>query len=90
MAEPKEPSAAGLACIELVDSLTEYLDGELEESERWRMERHLEACEGCRVALEQFRTVVRLVGRLTPADVAGIDALTRDRLMAVLRVARRR
>jgi hypothetical protein len=34
--------------------------------------------------------VIRLAGRLTAADVARIDALVRDRLMATLRVTRRR
>jgi hypothetical protein len=34
--------------------------------------------------------VIHRVGILTPADVARINALTRDRLMATLRAARRR
>jgi len=54
------------------------------------IERHLEVCDGCRAALDQFQTAIHLVGRLTPADVARIDALTRDRLMTTLRAARRR
>jgi anti-sigma factor (TIGR02949 family) len=90
MAEPREPSPDDLACIELVDTLTEYLDGEVNEGEQARIERHLEGCEGCRAALDQFQTVIRLAGRLTEADVAGIDALARDRLMAALRAMRRR
>ena len=90
MADPRESSADDLACLELVDSLTEYLDGELSEDQRVRIEGHLQVCDGCRAALDQFQTVIRLVGRLTPADVARIDELTRDRLLAMLRVARRR
>jgi anti-sigma factor (TIGR02949 family) len=90
MREPSSASPDDLACIDLVDSVTAYLDGELDESQRARIERHLEACGGCRAALEQFQTVIDLVGRLTPTDVARIDALTRDRLMATLRAARRR
>jgi anti-sigma factor RsiW len=70
--------------------VTEYLDGELDETHRARIERHLEVCDGCRAALDQFQTVIHLIGRLTPTDVARIDALTRDRLMATLRAARRR
>ncbi len=90
MADPREPGADDLACIELIDGLTEYLDGELSEDQRRRVERHLQGCEGCRAALDQFQTVIRLTGRLTAADVIRIDALVRDRLMATLRVARRR
>ena len=90
MASPRGPDPDDQACIDLVDSLTEYLDGALKEDQRARIEQHLEGCPGCRAALDQFRTVIHLVGRLTPADVARIDALTRDRLMATLRAARRR
>ena len=90
MANPSGAGPDDLACIDLVNKVTEYLDGMLDESQRERMERHLEVCDGCRAALDQFQTVIRLVGRLTPADIARIDSLTRDRLMAMLRVARRR
>jgi anti-sigma factor RsiW len=90
MANPRGSSPDDLACIDLVNAVTEYLDGKLDEGERERFERHLEECEACGVALEQFQTVIRLVGRLTPADVARIDALTRDRLSALVRAARRR
>ena len=90
MADHREPSFDDLACTELVDTLTEYLDGEVNEGERARIERHLEGCEGCRAALDQFQTVIRLAGRLTDADVARIDTLARDRLMAALRAMRRR
>jgi anti-sigma factor (TIGR02949 family) len=77
-------------CTELVDALSEFLDGEMDSDERRSFERHLEGCEGCRVALDQFQTVIRLTGRLTPADVASLDALIRDRLIAISGVARRR
>ena len=90
MADPSGAGPDDLACIDLVNTVTEYLDGELDESQRARIERHLEVCDGCRAALDQFQAVIHLVGRLTPTDVARIDALTRDRLMATLRAARRR
>jgi anti-sigma factor RsiW len=90
MADPRGSSPDDLACIDLVNKVTEYLDDKLNEDQRERIEWHLEVCEGCRAAVDQFQTVIHLVGRLTPADVARIDALTRDRLMAMLRAARRR
>jgi anti-sigma factor RsiW len=90
MADSRGSSPDDLACIDLVNKVTEFLDGQLDEGQRERIERHLEICDGCRAALVQFQTVIRLVGRLTPADVARIDALTRDRLTAMLRAARRR
>jgi predicted anti-sigma-YlaC factor YlaD len=90
MADSSELSPDDLACIDLVNKVTEFLDGQPDEGQRQRIERHLEICDGCRAALDQFQTVIRLVGRLTPDDVARIDALTRDRLTAMLRAARRR
>ncbi|MGH2668390.1 MAG: anti-sigma factor family protein [bacterium] len=90
MADPSGSSPDDLACIDLVNKVTEYLDRKLDEGQRERIERHLEICDGCRAALDQFQTVIRLAGRLTEADVARIDALVRDRLMATLRVMRRR
>jgi hypothetical protein len=40
--------------------------------------------------VEQFETVKRLTGELSAADVANVDPLIRDRLMATLRIPRRR
>jgi hypothetical protein len=54
------------------------------------VEQHLATCEGCRAALDQFQTTIGVAGRLTPDDVAHIDALVRDRLIATLGVMRRR
>jgi anti-sigma factor (TIGR02949 family) len=90
MANPREPGRDETRCIEVVDLVTEYLDGELSEEERRRFQKHLEGCEGCRAALDQFQTVIRLTGRLSASDVAHIDARIRDRLIATSGVIRRR
>jgi anti-sigma factor RsiW len=90
MTEPSGPDTDDLQCVELVDGLTEYLGGEASEGQRRRVEQHLETCDGCRAALDQFQTVIRLAGRLTADDVAHIDAVVRDRLIATLGVMRRR
>ena len=79
-----------LRCIELVDGISAFIDGQVDDAERARIERHLQGCPGCRAAVDQFETIRRLAGRLSPADVASIDPLTRDRLMATLRIPRRR
>jgi anti-sigma factor RsiW len=85
------PSAQDdLRCIDLVRVVSAYVDDELDEAERARIERHLEGCQGCQAAMDQFKTVIRLAGRLSPADVASLDPLIRDRLMATLRIPRRR
>jgi predicted anti-sigma-YlaC factor YlaD len=79
-----------LQCIEFVGLVTAYLDGKVNEGLRRRIDKHLEGCQGCRAALGQFQTVIRLAGRLTGADIADVDPLIRDRLMATLRAPRRR
>jgi predicted anti-sigma-YlaC factor YlaD len=79
-----------LQCIEFVGLVTAYLDGKVNEGQRRRIDKHLEGCQGCRAALGQFQTVIRLSGRLTGADIADVDPLIRDRLMATLRAPRRR
>jgi anti-sigma factor RsiW len=79
-----------LRCIELVDEISAYIDAEVDDAKRSRIERHLEGCNGCQAAVDQFRTVKRVAGWISPADVASIDPLIRDRLMATLRIPRRR
>ena len=79
-----------LRCIELVGAITAYLDGEVHDEQRARIDRHLAGCAGCRAALDQFQTVIGLAGRLTAADVASLDPLVRDRLLSTLRIPRRR
>jgi predicted anti-sigma-YlaC factor YlaD len=81
---------ADLRCIEFVSLVTAYLDGEVDQQQRGRIGEHLQGCQGCRAALDQFQTVIGLAGRLTAADVADVDPLIRDRLTATLRVPRRR
>ncbi len=54
------------------------------------MDAHLAECQGCRAALDQFRTVRELTGRLTAEDVAGTDPLIRDRIAETVRAPRRK
>ena len=84
------PARDDVRCVEFVELMTAYIDNELSEEQRRRVDRHLRGCEGCSAALEQLRTVIRVTGRLTATDVASIDPLIRDRLIATLRTPRRR
>ena len=51
-----------LTCRELVELVTEYLDGALSASERERFEAHMALCEGCELYVDQIRTTAALVG----------------------------
>ena len=79
-----------MRCVEFVELISDYLQGDVSDEQRFRIEHHLEGCAGCRAALEQIKTVIRVTGRLTAADVASIDPLIRDRLLSTLRIPRRR
>ena len=52
-----------LACRELVELVTDYLEDALPTAERERFEAHLADCEGCDAYVEQVRATIRLAGR---------------------------
>lgn len=72
-----------MTCKELVELVTEYLEGTLQEDVRMRMERHLSSCDGCTTYLEQMRQTIRLTGQvqeetLTPQQRDDLLKLFRD------------
>jgi len=69
-----------LACHELVELVTDYLENALAPIERARLEGHLDQCPGCREYLAQMRLTIQAVGQL---QVDSIDATMRDRLLQV-------
>jgi anti-sigma factor RsiW len=54
-----------LTCKELVELVTDYLEGTLPRSSRRRFERHIARCDGCTAYLEQMRQVIQVLGKLT-------------------------
>lgn len=59
-----------LSCKELVEIITEYLEGTLPLPERIRFEEHLQVCEGCRNYLGQMRQTIQTVGQLKSKALA--------------------
>jgi anti-sigma factor RsiW len=53
-----------MACQELVELITEYLEGALDPNDVARFEGHLEGCDGCRAYLEQMRETIDALGHL--------------------------
>lgn len=53
-----------LACQEVVELVTAYLEDALDSADRERFEEHLVFCDGCEDYLEQMRTTIRLTGRV--------------------------
>lgn len=58
-----------LVCQEVVELVTDYLEGTLSRSGRRRFEAHLAGCEHCSEYLEQMRATIRLTGRLQAEDL---------------------
>jgi predicted anti-sigma-YlaC factor YlaD len=73
---------AHLDCNELVELVTEYLEGAMDASERARLEAHLAICRGCRAYLDQMRRTIQAVGHLPP------EAVTPDAQQDLLTVFR--
>ena len=66
-----------LACQEVVELVTAYLEDALDPADRERFEEHLVFCDGCSNYLEQMRITIRVTGRLEaelPARAGGASA----------------
>jgi anti-sigma factor RsiW len=57
--------ARELSCREVVELVTEYLEGVLPRRDRKRFERHIAGCGGCTAHLAQMRRTIDATGRLT-------------------------
>lgn len=69
-----------LTCEELVEIVTEYLEGGLSDAERERFEEHVVVCSGCANYLDQIRMTIELAGRVTVDDL--MDETKTDLLAA--------
>lgn len=53
-----------MTCREVVELMTDYLDGVLSAAERAKFDQHMQGCDGCRAYLAQLRTTRTLMGRV--------------------------
>jgi anti-sigma factor RsiW len=75
--------ADDIACAEVVEIATAYLEGALPAGRAQALERHLATCPGCTEHLEQMRTLAGSLGRITqeslsPEMRAGLIAAYRE------------
>ena len=81
------PDKTDLTCRELVELVTDYLEGALPPGDRLDFERHLVWCSWCRDYLDQMRTTIVLTGR--PDDAEPPSPL-REQLLDAFRDWKRR
>lgn len=82
MGAHEQNSPHDLTCQELVELVTEYLEGALSAEDRERFEEHIAVCPPCRMHLKEMRETIRLLGDLTEES---IRPRARDELLHAFR-----
>ena len=59
-----------MVCRELVEVVTDYLEGTLPDADRRRLEDHLRDCPYCATYIEQMRQTIETLGKLTAESIA--------------------
>jgi anti-sigma factor RsiW len=65
----RRSGAPGIPCQEIVELVTDYLEGALPPEQRRRVDAHLSACEHCDTYLDQMRRMLEATGRIEPESV---------------------
>jgi len=82
MSQTVEP----ISCQEVVELVTDYLDGSLSHRERKAFEEHLSGCPHCTNYLDQMRQTIKMTGRLTEE---ALEPQLRERILEAFRDFRR-
>ncbi len=77
MRVPDQPT-----CREIVELVTDYLEGRLPVGERTLFEQHLVYCDWCRVYLEQMRQTIEMAGKVSEES---LSPRTREELVHLFR-----
>jgi anti-sigma factor RsiW len=81
------PTTQGLACQEVVELITDYLEGALLPETRAQFEVHLADCPGCQQYLEQMRLTIGMLRNLAHEPVF---PETKEALLQVFRQRKER
>jgi len=71
-----------ITCKELVELVTEYLDGALPEQDHAFFEKHISTCGGCSAYVAQIKLTIAAAGSVTEHS---IEPAARDELLAAFR-----
>jgi len=71
---PQEREVAGMRCSQVLEVLSDYLDGDLDANRRAQVEEHLRGCDWC----ARFGTTVGETVRALRAQLGADEALPAD------------
>ena len=71
-----------ISCQEVVEVVTDYLEGKLSPEDAAIFEAHLAICDGCQYYLEQIRITIATVGRI---EDEAVPAELRDTVLGAFR-----
>jgi anti-sigma factor RsiW len=58
-----------VTCRQVVELMTDYLEGALSRADRARFEEHIAGCDGCRAYLAQLATTRRVLSKLADEPI---------------------
>jgi anti-sigma factor (TIGR02949 family) len=71
-----------ISCQEVVEVVTDYLEGKLSPEDAAIFEAHLAICDGCQYYLDQIRITIATVGRI---EDEAVPAELRDTVLGAFR-----
>ena len=71
-----------MSCKELVELVTDYLEGALSFANEQRFDLHIGKCDWCKLYIDQIRLTIKATGKLTEGS---IDPHAKEELLAVFR-----
>jgi predicted anti-sigma-YlaC factor YlaD len=74
-----------ISCKDLVELVTEYLEGTLDEQRRTVIDAHLRICPGCAEYIDQMRLTVQHLGQVPLEPALELPDEVRRQLLAVFR-----
>jgi anti-sigma factor RsiW len=74
-----------MKCKQLVELVTDYLEGRMPDAQRRLVETHLAECDGCDTYIAQMRLTLEALGRIPPES---IPPAARDELIHAFRELR--
>jgi anti-sigma factor RsiW len=64
-----------MTCREVVELMTDYLEGALSVADNARFEEHIAGCDGCTAYLAELRTTRKVLGKLAEEPIPeGVEA----------------